>query len=99
MAEEKIIEDVESAVCDHVGVTKSQMMEKTKKGACVKARHLSILILHNMFKLSIRTLCLRYGYTQRQVFRINSQMKAYIEYNCSYRDLYNSIVDSIEHML
>ena len=91
---------VEPIVCEKVGVVISSMFEEKQKGACVKARHLSIFILHNRFKVSIRDLKNRYGYASpRAVFKINKQMRDYIEYNNQYRELFNDAVRAIEAKL
>lgn len=96
MKDEKFINGIEELVCAHVGVEREQMLEKTKKGACVKARHLSIYILHSMFKVSIKDLSLRYGCSPRQIFKINQHMRDYIAYNAKYRELHGAIVEKIE---
>lgn len=95
MKDEKLVADIETIVCERVGVDREHMLEKTKKGACVKARHLSIFILHSMFCLSITKMSERYGCSKRQVFKINKQMRDYIAYNSKYRTLYEEIVEDI----
>lgn len=91
---------VEAVVCEKVGVDIDSMYEEKQKGACVKARHLSIFILHNKFKVSIRDLKNRYGYASpRAVFKVNKQMRDYIEYNNQYRDLFNDVVREIDDKL
>lgn len=90
-----VLEDIENAICEEIGVSMDDMISKTKKGACVKARHLSIYILHTEFGVSIRYLSRRYGCTVRQVFRINNHMADYIAYSSQYKDLYTSIMSKI----
>ena len=96
MKVQEIVDFVEGVVCNHVGVSIEQMLEDTKKGACVKARHLSIFILHCTFGLSIRQLCNRYGFSVRHFFRISQQMRDYISYSYDYRDLYDKIMADIK---
>lgn len=99
MKKEQIIDEVETIVCAHVGIERDQMLEKTKKGACVKARHLSIYILHSMFNLSIRDLSKRYECSIRQVFKINQHVVDYVAYNSHYREFYSSIIDDVSNKI
>lgn len=87
---------IEQVVCNHIGIATEMLFERTKKGACVKARHLSIYILHNTYKFSISWLSSRYGIVTRHIFAASAQIKAYLKYDKTYRELYNEIVCDLD---
>lgn len=90
-----IINQVEQIVCDKVGVDRDEMISITKKGACVKARHLIMFILHTEFNVSVKTLCDAYNYSTRGVFLVNQRVREYIAYNSTYRDFCNDVIDCV----
>lgn len=91
-----LAECVEKVVCRHVGIDLNTIFERTKKGACVKARHLSIFILHTLYHVPIRWLSLRYNISVRHVFCIVARIRDYIKYSKSYRDLLDNIVHDLD---
>lgn len=91
-------EKVEQAVCEYINVSTEKMFEYTKKGACVKARHLSIFILHTLYNIPISYLSLRYNLSVRHVFRAVAQIRDYMRYNKSYSDLLSNIVSRLPTM-
>lgn len=90
-----IYETVESTVCDVIGVSMDEMRSKTKKGACVMARHLSMLILHCNYKISIRNLSLRYCFSVRHTFNAIAQIKYYLSYNEVYQSAHSEILERL----
>lgn len=91
-----LMDAVESVVCEHVGVEREDVLGKTRKGACVKARHLSIFILHSDYFITTRVLSERYGCTKKHIFGVNAQMRNYMAYSSEYRDLYEKVIKSLE---
>lgn len=91
-----IIDAVESVVCEQVGVEREDVLGKTRKGACVKARHLSIFILHFNYRVTTRELSERYGCTKKHIFGVNAQMRNYMAYSSDYRELYEKVMESLE---
>lgn len=94
----ELADKVEQVVCDHIGITTDMVFERTKKGVCVKARHLSIFILHTLYHVPIRWLSLRYNFSVRHTFKSVSQIRDYIKYNKSYSDLCGEIVANLPTM-
>lgn len=95
MSNSELAQRVEQVICSHIGVDTSMIFERTKKGACVKARHLSMFILHTLYHISIRELSLRYNISVRHTFCSIARIRDYIKYSKSYRDLLNNIVHDL----
>jgi hypothetical protein len=94
----ELADKVEQIVCDHIGITTDMVFERTKKGVCVKARHLSIFILHTLYHVPIRWLSLRYNFSVRHIFKAVAQIRDYIKYSKSYSDLCHDIVANLPTM-
>lgn len=88
---------VEQVVCDYIGITTDMVFERTKKGVCVKARHLSIFILHTLYHVPISCLSLRYNFSVRHIFKAVAQIRDYIQYNRYYSDLCHEIVKELQY--
>ena len=82
---------VEEVVCNHIDANLASMFQSTKKGDCVKARHLSIFVLHTLYHVPISWLSIRYKFSTRHIFRAVAQIRDYIRTNRQYRDLCESI--------
>lgn len=86
-----LAKDVELVVCSHVGVSHDEMSSHNKKGACVKAKHLSIFILHTSYGVSVKWLSKHYGFGVRHIFRVVAQIRDYMKYGRTYSDLYDIV--------
>lgn len=94
----ELADKVEQIVCDHIGVSIELVFERTKKGECVKARHLSIFILHTLYHIPIRWLSLRYNFSVRHVFKAVAQIRDYTKYSKTYSDLCDEIMAKLPTM-
>lgn len=83
---------VENAACSEIGISYDDMRSRTKKGACVKARHLSIFILHTIYKVPLSWLSYRYNFSVRHILKAVAQIKDYIKYSKHYAELLNNII-------
>lgn len=88
----ELANEIEAIVFGHMGVETQDAFERTKKGDCVKARHLSITIMHLEYKIPIAWLSKRYGFSIRHIFRIVAHIQSYIRYNKHYNEIYNALL-------
>lgn len=93
---DNLASQVEAIVRNHVGLDMNTSLIGTKKGDCIKAKHLSIFVLHTIYHVPISWLSKYYSIGHRQTFRLISQIRNYIKYNSSYRDECNSLVKLLE---
>jgi hypothetical protein len=91
-----MFDKVENVVCNVIGIDAESLTERTKKSANVKARHFCMLILHNEYGVSIRTLSRRYGFGMRYVFHAIAQTKYFLGYIKEYQDAYSVIKDTLK---
>ena len=89
---------IEEVVCSRIGIELNRLFEDTKKGDCVKARHLSIFILHTLYHIPISFLSKRYKCSPRHIFRAISQLRDYVSTSRQYRELIQSLADDLESM-
>lgn len=87
---------VEAVVRDHVGLGIEVNLIGTKKGACIKAKHLSIFVLHTLYHVPISWLSKYYDVGIRHTFRLISQIRNYIKYNSVYREECYSLIKRLE---
>lgn len=86
---------VEEFVCKHTGLPLNRLFEPTKKGDCIKARHLSIFILHTIYNIPISFLSNRYKCSPRHIFRAVAQVRDYAKTNRPYRESLEFMLDTI----
>lgn len=79
---------IENIVCDFFGLEIEEVFSKNLKRDLVLARHLTIFILHECEKLSIRYLANRYNHSVRSTNRICANIRSYIEYDKKFRNQY-----------
>ena len=83
---------IENIVCDFLGFPVEKVFSKSLKRDLVLARHLTIFILHECEKLSIRYLANRYGHSVRSTNRICANIRSYIEYDKKLRNQYQCLL-------
>lgn len=98
MEHSKRAEAIEQLICNHVGVDVDEMLTHTKKGACVKAKHLSIYILHNMYHISLSWLASRYGFSVRHIVAVSASVRDYVRYNNEYREWFYEIEELVNNL-
>lgn len=86
---------VEEVTCECVGLPLGCLFEQTKKGDYVKARHLSIFILHTLYHIPTYWLSRRYRCSQRHIFMVVAQVRDYISTNKTYRELVAEITNRL----
>jgi hypothetical protein len=92
----ELVRQVESVVRAHVGLEENVSLMGTKKGVYIKAKHLSIFILHDIFHVPISWLSKHYNISIRHTFRLISQIHDYAKYNSLYRDECHLLVGKLK---
>lgn len=89
---------IEEVVCSRIEIELNRLFEDTKKGDCVKARHLSMFVLHTIYHLPVSFLSRRYKCSPRHIFRAISQLRDYVSTSRQYRELIQSIVHDLNEV-
>lgn len=90
----ELLYKIEESIGNIFSVRHSDILGKSKKGACVKARHLSIYILHRDFKVTYRTLVSRYSISDRMIRWICQRWDYYISTIPEFRGYYQLASES-----
>lgn len=92
----ELASQVEDVIRKHSGMGVDINIIGTKKGACIKVKHLSIFILHTIYHVPISWLSKHYDVSIRHTFRLISQIHDYAKYSSSYREECKSLVRMLE---
>lgn len=76
---------VEASVADYLQVQVEEVRGKSKKSACVKARHYSIYFLHTKYGYTGGQLSKLYNITRHHVFDVCALMDTYRRIDSNYR--------------
>lgn len=76
---------IEEAIAKYVAVPVETLRGKSRKSACVKARHFSIYFLHNKYGFTGGQLSKLYNTTRHRIFDICNLMDTYRRIDAVYR--------------
>lgn len=76
---------VEEAIAKYMDVSVEELRGKSRKSACVKARHFSIYFLHNKYGFTGGQLSKLYNTTRHRIFDICNLMETYKRIDAIYR--------------
>lgn len=91
-----IATNIENVVSDFFNLHKDDVFSKNLKREFVIARHMTIFMLHDVYKFSIRYLANRYDHSVRSTNRVCANMRDYISYDKKTRTQYNCLLRYIK---
>ena len=79
---------IEKTIAEQFGVTVDDVLGKSRKGACVKARHLILFILHRKHNVYVSFLSRRYDRHGRTIEKACHNFDFFIKSFSEYRGYY-----------
>lgn len=83
---------IENIVCDFFSLPIEEVFSKTLNREMVIVRHITIYILHKIYKLSVSFLAKRYDCSTSLINKVCANITNYIEYDKKFRNQYNCLL-------